>query len=582
MGGPVRPLLASLLLLAACAHAPSAPGPEASSPPPASPAEPAPPTTPAPGAPAPDRFTPVRDVAESLLEAQGEAAWRGWTSGEPADPAAIWKGREALLDPAVLVQLAEAIEAAPTPRARPAGAAPGLPAGRTAGPRRRRADAGARRRPLRGHLRLGEADRPAPQLHALLAGEPEAPRRKAAAEAWQPPSSSSRSGSRRATPPCSAPAQERGFGTSLALAGALRLEDPERLAALAEATLAAGDSDLAGRARRAWPAASSPRPRPRLRECDLPRLFRSTAAPGGFPADRLLADLGALLADLGLDLSAGGRLTVDATARPGKVPRPLAVPVEVPGAIRLSLTPLAGLDAYRASLHELGLALSQAHVAPAAPFEDRRLPAAWKTQAWGFLFEEMAASPDWLRARGVSPEAAAARGRPGRRPPDPRHPRRGGHRADRAGPGSRPVHRSGPLGRAGPARARPSRRSARAAPWRLEPDPLLRAADTLRAHLLARQLSASCSRRKTERWGTACCKAVLQLVPSLRHRSCWASCIGSILAKRYVPHTSRSVVVWPSLLLVQNPMFGRFLSSSSASSGCSGCWRGFYLFRVEA
>jgi hypothetical protein len=103
----VRPLLACLLLLAACAHAPTAPGP---APRDAAATQPA-----AVPAPVEDRFTPVRAAADGLLAAQGEAAWRGWTSGETAAPAIPWKGREALLDPALLVQLAEAVAAAPPP-----------------------------------------------------------------------------------------------------------------------------------------------------------------------------------------------------------------------------------------------------------------------------------------------------------------------------------------------------------------------------------------------------------------------------------------------------------------------------------
>jgi hypothetical protein len=173
--------------------------------------------------------------------------------------------------------------------------------------------------------------------------------------------------------------------------------------------------------------------------------------------------------------------------------------VEVPGAIRLALTPLPGLDAFRASLHELGLALSQAHAAPTSPFEDRRLPPAWQTQAWGLLFEEVAGDRRWLLSHGVAPEAAEREARVAAarrthavraaaatvlvelaRARDPSTaaarwaelaPRAFGH----------PLHRGAPL------------------PWRLEPDPLLRAADTLRAHLLAAQLSATLAGRAADR-----------------------------------------------------------------------------------
>jgi len=487
----VRPILASLLLLLlACAHAP--PAGEAASAPPAT-AAPAAPTPATPPPPPPDRFTPLRETAEALLSAQGEAAWRGWTTGEPVDQAALWAGREALLDPATLAQLKEATAAA--------GAAPERArlerlqafvlgeqlARAAAAPTQALAAARSaatftwekRTVPLRG-------------ITALLAGEPEAPRRKAAAEAWAAAQLKLEKLAAARDAALLRAGGERGFTSAPALAGALRLEDPERLAALAEATLAAGDP--------AWPATLDALarkelgvPAARLREVDLPRLFRTTAAPGGFPADRLLADLGALVGGLGLDLQAGGRLTVDAAARPGKIPRPLAVPVEVPGAVRLALTPLAGLDAFRASLHELGVALSLAHVAPAAPFEDRRLPAAWQTQAWGLLFEEIAADTGWLLARGIAPEAAEREARVAAarrvhaaraaaatvlielaRARDPSTaPARWALLAPRAF--GHPIDRGAPL------------------PWRLEPDPLLRAADALRAQLLAARLAATLS-----------------------------------------------------------------------------------------
>jgi len=479
----VRPLLACLLLLAACAHAPTAPGPA-----PATDAAATPPAAVPP--PVEDRFTPVRAAAEALLAAQGEAAWRGWTSGEMADPAVPWKGREALLDPALLVQLAEAVDAAPPPgRSRlerlrafllgeqlaraAAGPSQALAAARSA------ASFGWEKRTV-----------PVRQLDTLLAGEPEAPRRKAAAEAW-------RAAVLKLEPLVAArdvallrAAAERGFTSSLSLAGALRLEDAGQLAALAEATLASGDAT--------WPGTLDALARQelgttaaRVREHDLPRLWRTSVAPEAFPADRQVADVAALLGGLGLDLSAGGRLTVDAEPRPGKLPRPLALPVEVPDQVRLSLTPLGGLDAARALLHEVGVALSLAHVQAGAAFEDRRLPPAWHTLAWGLLFEGIASDPAWLSAHGVPPEVAGreARVEAGRRV----HAARAAA-ATVLAESARATDPDGAVARwatLGPrALGHPLDRGT-PPPWRLAPDPQLRAADTLRAELLATRLSAS-------------------------------------------------------------------------------------------
>ncbi len=484
----MRPPIAGLLLLAACAHAPPAsgppPGPSAASAPGAGSATPA---SPAPAAT--DRFSPLREAGEELLRAQGEATWRGWTSGEPADQAALWKGREALLDPAVPGQLGEAMATAPDPeRGRLERLRAFLLGEQLARATAAQTQALAAARAA-SSFSWEKRSIPLRQLHALLAGEPEAPRRRAAAEAWRASvlklerlTAARDDALRRA-------GAERGFPTTLALAGALRLEDPRALGTLAEATLAAGDST--------WPATLDALARSelgssasRIREQDLPRLFRTTAAPASFPAERLIADVSALLSGLGLELSAGGRLTVDEAPRPGKLPRPLAVPVEVPGQVRLSLVPLAGLDAMRSVLHEVGAGLSLALVAPAASFEDRRLPPAWLTEAWGLLFAGVASDPDWLQAHGLTAEAATREAslEAGRRTQATRAAAATvlielDRARDPAGAAARwaalgPRALGHPIDRGDPP------------PWRLEPDPLLRAADALRAHLLAGQLSA--------------------------------------------------------------------------------------------
>ena len=496
----MRPLLAALvLLLAACAHlSPATPAAPGASGPPASTGSAAA-ADPAPAAAGdPERFSSLRAAAEALLQAQGEAVWRVWTSGEPADQAALWKGREALLDPAVISRLGEAIAAAPAPeRVRLERLRAFL-----LGEQLARASAGpslalASARSGAGFL-WEKRNVPLQQLQAVLSAEPEAPRRKAAAEAWRAAVLKLEKLAAARDASVLHAGAERGFDGSLALAGALRLEEPARLAALAETTLAASDAS--------WPATLDALSRrelglsaARLREHDLPRLFRASADPKAFPADRLVADVTALLSGFGLDLSADGRLTVDAAPRPGKVPRPLAVPVEVPGRVRLSLVPLDGVDAVRALLHQVGVGLSLAHVAPAAPLEDRRLPPAWQTQAWGLLFEEIASDPAWLQAHGLAPEAAAREAglRAGQRLQALRAAAAAvaievARAQDPAGAAARwaalaPRALGHPLDRGEPL------------PWRLEADPLLRSADALRARLLAARLSAALASQAGDR-----------------------------------------------------------------------------------
>jgi hypothetical protein len=493
-----RPLLAALLaaVAAGCAHG-TATAPAA----PSVPSAPAATTAPAPPAPPADPLADLRDGVESLLAAQGEAAWRGWTAGEPADPAAAWQGREALVAPEALARVGAARAAAPE------SAWPGLDrlrafllgerlARESAAPAQALAAARAAAT-FTWNLRTV----PLRQAGPLLAAEPEGPRRQALAAAHTAaarkllPLQAARDGA------VAAAGARLGFSSTLDLAAALRGEEVDGLAALAEATLARTEATwlalLEALARRDLLTPSD-----RLRQRDLPRVLRTTVAAEAFPAERLLPDAEAALAGLGLDLTAGGRLTVDAASRPGKLSRPLAVPVRVPDGVRLSLAPVAGLDAARALLHELGVAQAAARAAE-GPVEDRRLGSAALAEAWGALLAGVVDSPEWLADRRLDPEEArrtvrvaaarrllAARLAAARllvevaRVRDP-----AGAPARAAALGQRalglPVDATDP------------------APWDLEPDPLLRCAEALQAALLAAQVEAHLAATASGPWWRA-------------------------------------------------------------------------------
>ena len=475
-------LLAALGALSACAHGQATDRTAAT---PAA-AVPAPAALPPAPTPARDDLADLDSAVDAALTAQGEALWRTWTGGEPLDAAAAWSTREWALSPETQSRLDAALVAA-SPEERPSilrlrGFLAGERLARaTAGPARTLAAARAT-----AAVTWEKRSVPLRQVPALLAAEKEAPRRKALADA--------RAGALARLKPLvqahaaavNGAAAGLGLGGPLALAGALRGEGSEALAALAEATLARTDATwralLDALARKELQSPSD-----RLRERDLPRLLRTTAPAATFPAPRLLPTAESTLAGLGLDLAAGGHLTVDAVARPGKLPRPLAVPVQVPGGVRLSLAPVAGLDAVRALLHELGTAQAAAHAA-ASTASDRRLVAPAVIEAWGLLLEEVAATPGWLETQGLTPEAArrearvaaarrlhAAREAAARvlveiaRVRDPAGlpalwaalgPRALGHPIDRG----------------------------EAPPGAHLPDPLLEAAETLRAHLLTAQV----------------------------------------------------------------------------------------------
>jgi hypothetical protein len=461
------PLLSVAAVLAACAHRDSQPG--------------TPPAPPARSANHP--LTRVRDQVDALLRAQGETYWRAFTQGEPVDLASTWKGRESLLAPETLQAVAAERDRAQGEERRALGHLHAFLAGEQLA--RATADAASRAAAARGAAAVSwggreVADR---QVATLLANEPEASRRQqlaaaqaAAAEKWLPLVEAR-------TRALEDAARALGYDGTLALAAELRGELPETLAALAESALARTEgvyrdlvTDLAQR--------RLGLPLERVRSRDLPRLLRSAADPGTFPAERQQADLAATLHGLGIDLGAQRNVVVDAAPKADKVPRPIALPVEVPGSVRLSFAPVAGVNAMQALLHEAGAAEFWAHVrSPVLEF--RRLGPASIPETWAQLLEGLAGDPLWLSERGLEGEAlreevraAAARRLHATREAAARVIFEIARARDPAGAAA-----------AWPALAEraflhPVDEDA-TPPWRSDPDPLLHAAEALRARLLA-------------------------------------------------------------------------------------------------
>jgi hypothetical protein len=236
-----------------------------------------------------------------------------------------------------------------------------------------------------------------------------------------------------------------------------------------------------------------------VRGRDLPRLFRAGENARAFPAARL-ADAQGALAALGLDLAGRPGVVVDADARPGKDPRALTLPVDVPRGVRLSFAPVSGAEELRGLLHELGAAAYYTH-ATTPVLEFRRLGAV-TGEAWATLFEDLAGDPGWLGERtglGDSHLAALIRATAARR-----------------------LHRARTLaacmlveiGRArgqGAAAAKAILERAFARPVEAEElelfladrDPLLQSADALRALLLAADAEAFLAARVPAPWWRA-------------------------------------------------------------------------------
>jgi hypothetical protein len=335
-------------------------------------------------------------------------------------------------------------------------------------------------------------------LPSVLASEKDPQRRRALTEAAAPWA--------RELFPVAAAREERirtlsgelGYGSLAALAAELRGAPVAALRALAEDTLARTDATWAALVEALARADGMARADVRAR--DLPRLFRSQAPARFFPAGRQSGEATALLAGMGLDLARQANLRLAPGPQPRGLSRSIALPVDPPGDVRLAVAAVAGLEATRAALHELGVAQLYAHAPAGGPPELRRLGSSSVPAAFGRLFEEVAGTPEWLTAHGLAAEQAAAEARAA---------------------AARRLYRARELAArvlAAVARAEGGEpqdatlftrvtgcpvEQADLVPWRLDPDPLLRSAEGLRAELLAAQAELRLTREGGATWWRA-------------------------------------------------------------------------------
>ena len=455
----------------------------------------------------------LRADADAVLRAQGEAYWRLFTQGEKVDPGAAWRGREQLLSDGSLAQARAARGGAAGDRRAAAYLHAWLVGERLA---RDAAD------PLRELVRAREQAHVTWSDHAvalrsvpaLLAGEKDRDRRRALADAAATEAGALDPLAQRAEARLRELSGGLGYASPLALAAELRGAPAPALATLAEDVLTRTDV--------AWHSLLDPLARAEglgrgeARLPDLPRLLRSQVPARLFPAGKQVGMATRLLAGMGIDLARQANLRLSPEPN-GAVPLPsLALPVDPPGDVRLALATPAGIDAARGALHELGAAEYYAHL-PAGPMELRRLGPASVPQAWAIVFEEIAGASGWLAAQGV-PEAQAreeARVAAVRRLLRVRESAArllaAVARAQGGGGGEAAL-----LARASGCSVQPSD----AAAWLAEPDPFLRAAEGLRAELLAAQLEIRLAREAgTPAWWQSPAAGAWLL-------GAWADCAG--------------------------------------------------------
>ena len=174
------------------------------------------------------------------------------------------------------------------------------------------------------------------------------------------------------------------------------------LAALAEKTLAATD-EVASTAVGQTAVRNLGVTVDRLRRADLPRLSRSALADPQFAPGHAWPAAKQVFAQLTIEVPAA--LQVDAEPSPSKGARPLALLVDPPRDVRLSLRPAGGFDEQRATFHEGARALGGT-LTQSSRWELAQLGDGSAAEGVAQLFEELAGDPAWLR------DATQLRGEP--------------------------------------------------------------------------------------------------------------------------------------------------------------------------
>ncbi|MBI4575890.1 MAG: hypothetical protein HY722_06470 [Planctomycetes bacterium] len=129
---------------------------------------------------------------------------------------------------------------------------------------------------------------------------------------------------------------------------------------------------------------------------DVERLFHASPFETRFAWEGLSRVLETFSRDLGLDLTAQGRIRFDLEDRPLKATEPLCAPIQVPQKVMVVARPGGGHGAWQAFLEALGRALHFAHVAEGTPFEFRRRGEAAVPAAFGLLFRFLTLDAGWL------------------------------------------------------------------------------------------------------------------------------------------------------------------------------------------
>lgn len=129
---------------------------------------------------------------------------------------------------------------------------------------------------------------------------------------------------------------------------------------------------------------------------DALALLRAREFDPYFPAAAMEPAIRGQVAEMGIDPTAGGRITFDTGDREGKRSRAFCAPVRVPDEVYLVLRPHGGQTDWTTYLHELGHALHFAYMRPDLPFEYRWLGDNSVTEGYAMLLDHLSQNAGWL------------------------------------------------------------------------------------------------------------------------------------------------------------------------------------------
>ena len=191
-----------------------------------------------------------------------------------------------------------------------------------------------------------------------------------------------------------ATARRLGFDDAAKFAAGLQGTDPATLRRVAERTLAVTDV-LHNRLMDGLASEELGRPLSKLRPGDLPRILQSSRTDVPIGTGQLLGQAYGLLRSLGFDPFTQKALTLHVAAVPGKNPRPLCFPIDVPSDVRVSLRPGPSAEFLREALHELAHA-EQLLAATNGPWELQLLGGGAVSEAFAQTFADIVDQPAFL------------------------------------------------------------------------------------------------------------------------------------------------------------------------------------------